>query len=93
MRLGSCLAAFNDMVLSIRQLMDQVYESNERNTRLEISQREINFKMLASQMNPHFLFNALESIRMKAHVNGEKEIAYIVRLLGKLIRNQSGDWQ
>ncbi|MFD1884202.1 sensor histidine kinase [Paenibacillus wenxiniae] len=85
--IGQLSRRFNDMVLSIRQLMDQVYESNERNTRLEISQRDINFKMLASQMNPHFLFNALESIRMKAHVNGEKEIAYIVRLLGKLIRN------
>ncbi|MEW4372555.1 cache domain-containing sensor histidine kinase [Paenibacillus kandeliae] len=85
--IGQLSRKFNDMVLNIRQLMDQVYETNERNTKLEISQRDINFKMLASQMNPHFLFNALESIRMKAHVNGEKEIAYIVRLLGKLIRN------
>ncbi|WP_458121253.1 cache domain-containing sensor histidine kinase [Paenibacillus sp. Z6-24] len=85
--IGQLSRKFNDMVASIRQLMDQVYETNERNTRLEISQREINFKMLASQINPHFLFNALESIRMKAYMNGEKEIAYIVRLLGKLIRN------
>lgn len=85
--IGQLSRKFNDMVVSIRTLMDQVYESNERNTRLEVSQKEISFKMLASQINPHFLFNALESIRMKAHIRGEQEIAYIVRLLGKLIRN------
>src|SRR5699024_11966484 len=56
-------------------------------TILERKQNEIKFKMMASQINPHFLFNALESIRMKAHLNGEQRIAYIVKLLGKLMRN------
>jgi two-component system sensor histidine kinase YesM len=77
---------FNYMVHSIDDLMNQVYETNEKNNKLEIAQKEIKLKMLASQINPHFLFNALESIRMKAHIKGEKEIAYIVRLLGKLMR-------
>src|SRR5690606_5655589 len=42
--------------------------------------------MMASQINPHFLFNALESIRMHAHMKGDKELANIVRMLGKYIR-------
>ncbi len=54
---------------------------------LEQKQSEIRFKMLASQINPHFLFNALESIRMEAHMKGQTEIARIVRLLGKMMRN------
>ncbi|AOZ93446.1 sensor histidine kinase [Paenibacillus crassostreae] len=77
---------FNYMVMSINDLMNQVYETNEINNKLEIAQKEIRLKMMASQINPHFLFNVLESVRMKAHINGEKEIAYIVRLLGKLMR-------
>jgi two-component system sensor histidine kinase YesM len=77
---------FNYMVNSIDDLMNQVYETSEKNNKLEIAQKEIKLKMMASQINPHFLFNALESIRMKAHIKGEKEIAYIVRLLGKLMR-------
>ncbi|MEJ9319080.1 sensor histidine kinase, partial [Halalkalibacterium halodurans] len=35
---------------------------------------------------PHFLFNTLESIRMKSHMKGETEIAKVVKQLGKLMR-------
>jgi two-component system sensor histidine kinase YesM len=66
--------------------MAQVYETSEHNNRLELAQKDIKLKMMASQINPHFLFNALESIRMKAHLNGEAEIATTVRLLGRLMR-------
>ncbi|MBW4083740.1 sensor histidine kinase [Paenibacillus sp. S150] len=84
--IGQLSRQFNYMVSSINQLIAQVVESNEKNNALEIAQREIKLKMMASQINPHFLFNALESIRMNAHLKGEKEIANIVRLLGKLMR-------
>ncbi|GEM_PF-174520 len=84
--IGQLSEQFNYMVTNIKELMHQVYEASEANSRLEVMQREIKLKMLASQINPHFLFNALESIRMRAHVQGEKDIARAVRLLGKLIR-------
>lgn len=84
--IGQLSEQFNYMVTNINELMSQVYEASETNNRLEVMQREIKLKMLASQINPHFLFNALESIRMRAHIQGEKEIARIVQLLGKLIR-------
>jgi len=44
------------------------------------------FKMLASQINPHFLYNTLESIRMKAFTAGDKEVATAIKLLGKAMR-------
>lgn len=84
--IGQLSRQFNYMVSSINQLISQVIETNEKNSKLEIAQREIKLKMMASQIHPHFLFNALESIRMNAHLKGEKEIANIVRLLGKLMR-------
>jgi two-component system sensor histidine kinase YesM len=77
---------FNSMVGSVKELMLEVQTSQFQKNQLEIKQNEIKFKMLASQINPHFLFNALESIRMKAHLKGESEIAQAVRHLGKLIR-------
>lgn len=84
--IGQLSRQFNYMVNSIDELMNQVYETNEKNNKLEIAQKEIKLKMMASQINPHFLFNVLESIRMKAHIHGEKEISNIVQLLGKLMR-------
>ncbi|GGD51571.1 sensor histidine kinase [Paenibacillus nasutitermitis] len=84
--IGQLSRQFNAMVWSINELLLEVKESNQQKTRLLSSQNEIKFKMLASQINPHFLFNALESIRMKAHIKGEKEIANVVRLLGRMMR-------
>ncbi|WP_223830145.1 sensor histidine kinase [Paenibacillus arenilitoris] len=84
--IGILSKQFNNMVVSIRGLMDEVTESQKQKAQLELRQKEIKLKMMASQINPHFLFNALESIRMKAHIKGEAEISGIVRMLGKMIR-------
>ncbi|HZG77568.1 MAG TPA: histidine kinase, partial [Paenibacillus sp.] len=84
--IGQLARQFNSMSASIADLMDEVEETNRQRSMLETKQNEIRFKMMASQINPHFLFNALESIRMKAHLKGEKEISRIVRLLGKMMR-------
>ncbi|MFC0329182.1 sensor histidine kinase [Paenibacillus sepulcri] len=84
--IGQLSRQFNAMVGSINVLLAEVQESNLQKTQLVTRQNEIKFKMLASQINPHFLFNALESIRMKAHIKGEKEIAKVVRLLGRMMR-------
>jgi two-component system sensor histidine kinase YesM len=84
--IGQISRQFNGMVFNIKDLMDEVKQSNEQKNQLELKQNEIKLKMLASQINPHFLYNALESIRMKAHLKGEREIAQTVMLLGKLLR-------
>ncbi|MCR2802490.1 sensor histidine kinase [Paenibacillus soyae] len=84
--IGQLSRQFNYMVDSIRTLVVQVVEKTEQNNALELAQREIKLKMMASQINPHFLFNALESIRMNALMKGEREIATVVRMLAKLMR-------
>lgn len=76
----------NMMILSIQQLIHEVYEVRLQKEQLGNKQREAEFKMLASQINPHFLYNALETIRMKAHLNGQKEIAEVVKKLAKIMR-------
>ena len=47
---------------------------------------------LHSQINPHFLFNALESIRMHCIIKKESESAYMIERLAKLQR-QYTEWQ
>lgn len=85
--IGQLSRQFNSMVRNVNVLMNEVQESNLQKRLMEQKQNEIKFKMMASQINPHFLFNALESIRMEAHLKGETEIANVVRMLGKLMRS------
>lgn len=85
--IGQLARQFNHMVRNINELVVEVQESNRQKSEIELRQNEIKFKMMASQINPHFLFNALESIRMKIHLRGHGDIAQVVRLLGKMMRN------
>ncbi len=85
---GQLSAQFNSMVESIKLLISEVKESNIQKNQLQIKQNELRLKMMASQIDPHFLFNALESIRMKALINGENEVSHITKVLGKLMRKK-----
>lgn len=85
--IGQLSRHFNSMVDSIGQLVRQVREAVDSKHALELKHREIRFKMLANQVNPHFLFNVLETLRMRAHCNGDREFADIVSSLGALFRN------
>lgn len=55
-----------------------VWEQNER--------RKSELDVLQSQINPHFLYNTLEMIRMKAITVGDTETATAIKLLGKSMR-------
>lgn len=85
---GQLSAQFNSMIESIKLLITEVNESNTQKNQLMMKQNELKLKMMASQINPHFLFNALESIRLKALLNGEKEVSQIIGVLGKLMRKK-----
>ncbi len=46
---------------------------------------------LESQINPHFLYNTLESIRMKAICNNDREVGKMIYILSMLFRKQVKD--
>lgn len=81
--------AFDDlliMVKNIQAMEAEQYESKINAQNIENEQQKMEFKMLASQINPHFLYNTLEMIRMKAVTAGDKEVATAIKLLGKSMR-------
>lgn len=83
---GQLAQDLEKMVKSIQNLISERNEVSQQKNQLAVKQREIKLKMLANQINPHFLFNALETIRMKAFCNGDTDTAYAVKLLGKIMR-------
>lgn len=74
------------MVASMQVLINEAYKSKIQSESFKLNQVEAEFKALASQINPHFLYNTLETIRMKAYCNDDKETADLVKKLGKFMR-------
>lgn len=58
----------------------------EKTYLLELEQKKAEIKMLENQINPHFLYNTLESIRMKALANKDREVAKMIYALATLFR-------
>lgn len=72
---------------SLQTLIDEVYVHKIKEERWYRQQKESEFKMLSSQINPHFLYNTLEMIRMKALVNDDREVATLIKKLSKMMRS------
>ena len=77
--IGSLVKSYNHMVGKIEALIEEVYEAG-------IRQKNAQFLALRTQINPHFLFNTLESIRIKAILNGDDAVADMVKMLAKIFR-------
>lgn len=75
---------FNRMLARIRQLIKDIY-------RIEEQKKEAELHALQSQINPHFIYNTLESIRMTAELNDDVEAADMISILGKLLRYSTSD--
>ena len=71
--------SFNGMLDRMQQLVDENIQRG-----LAVKQAELD--ALQSQINSHFLYNALESIRMLSEVHGDTEVAETVFSLGSLMR-------
>ena len=72
---------FNDMTDYIDRLVKEVYE-----TQLLAQQSQIRY--LQAQMNPHFLFNVLSMIEMRAAFHGDKEVQQMLYKLSKLYQGK-----
>ena len=82
--------AFMDMqkmIESITKMDQEIYSAKIKEEQFNSHQQRIKYEMLASQINPHFLYNTLETIRMKALSVGDKEVSHAIKLLGKSMRH------
>lgn len=77
--IGELGKGFNLMINEIDRLVSEVYKTSLR-------EKEAEIRALQSQMNPHFLYNTLESINMLAITKGNLEVSDMVSSLGKLLR-------
>lgn len=76
---GLLTEGFNHMVSRLDIMIKDMYE-------LKLREKDSELSALQSQINPHFLYNTLESISMFAHKEKNEELSHVITSLGKLLR-------
>ena len=83
----------NDMCGRLEHMIQEVYISQIEAQSSEILRKDAELKQraaelyaLQTQINPHFLYNTLESIRMRALSFGNRDVAQMVYLLSTLFK-------
>lgn len=71
--------AFNNMVKNIEQLVTEIKENEQ-----ELRKSELNSLMY--QINPHFLYNTLDTIYMLARINREETTMKMIQALSKFLK-------
>lgn len=77
---GQLQRDFRIMVQRIEELITENYVK-------QLVIKDTEFKALQAQINPHFLYNTLESINWSAKLNGQHQISLMVESLGALLRS------
>lgn len=89
--IGSLMRNYNKMAVRINSLIQIVYKNRIREQEMTVARQKAELLALHSQINPHFLFNALESIRMHSIIKREMETADMVERLA-IMQRQYVEW-
>ena len=74
----------NDMLDRLERNIHDIYQ-------LELSQKDANMRALQAQINPHFMYNTMEFLRMYAVMENQNELADIIYEFSSLLRNNISD--
>ena len=80
--IGEIGKGINDLAENISDLLDSRLEDEKQ-------KRDLEYKMLQSQINPHFLYNTLNSIKMMSQAQGANGITEMTTSLATLLRSIS----
>lgn len=78
--LGQISKSFDDMMDDLNLYIDRVYKA-------EIKQKHTELAALQARINPHFLYNTLEVIRMRAISQGASDVSEMIYILSVLFKS------
>jgi len=84
---GQLAIHFNQMINEISELLKQVVQEVKQKSEIQLQLLDYRCRSLQNQINPHFIYNALETINAMAKICGNVEIGTVVRLISRYFRH------
>ena len=78
--------SFNKMIRRLNDLVISEYQAKDQLQKAEISEQKMAMLYLKQQINPHFLYNTLDMIRLKAAINKDTEVSQMLMKLVSFYR-------
>lgn len=85
--IGVLTLGMNSAIKKINKLINNIYKEKLKSVEIEKEKQVAELTALQSQINPHFMFNLFEVIRMKALKKGDKETAVVMKNISLMFRN------
>ncbi|MCR5734112.1 MAG: sensor histidine kinase [Lachnospiraceae bacterium] len=89
--IGLLMRGYNRMAERLNSLIEKNYRDRLERQDMELARQNAELSALHSQINPHFLFNILETIRMRSVLKKEQETANMIEKMATLVR-QNISW-
>lgn len=89
--IGILMQNYNIMVARINDLIKTAYKDRLEKQEIDLARQNAELLAMHSQINPHFLFNVLESIRMHCVLQKEEETAEMIEKLA-ILERQNINW-
>lgn len=83
--IGALATHFDEMTHKIQELISDIRQREIERGKAKVQQMEFEYNALQAQLNPHFLYNTLETINSLAKVRGQTEISQLICQLGRLL--------
>ncbi|MEC0268206.1 cache domain-containing sensor histidine kinase [Paenibacillus anseongense] len=84
--IAELMSRYNLMVTRLSELVDKVYQAELSDQKSQMERQKAELQSLQLQINPHFLYNTLETIVCYAVIRDSKEIYEIVKALAYMLR-------
>ncbi len=80
---------FNRMTAKTKELLQKVVQEENSKRQAEFMNLEYEYRFLQWQVNPHFIYNALETINALAKIDGNDELSDMIVLLSDYFRKNA----
>lgn len=75
-----------ELAHQVNRMLDNIQDLMKENISREVLVKDSQIKALQNQINAHFIYNVLESIKMMAEIKEDYDISDAITSLGKLLR-------